>query len=191
MATAILGVEGQTSTLQHPYKNRSLKVWSCDERMDHLETAISGDPSYNQLPNADTIAYTSKILLKGPRCSCLLWDYAGAWQTQKWMLTVSYWMDHRAPNGEAGESTQGAKGICNPIGGTTIWTNQYPLELVSLAAYVSEDGLVGHQWKERPISRANFICLTTRECQGQEVRVDGWGSGLRSVLGTFGIALEM
>jgi hypothetical protein len=22
-------------------------------------------------------------------------------------------------------STQGAKGICNPIGGTTIWTNQY------------------------------------------------------------------
>jgi hypothetical protein len=34
--------------------------------MDHLETVISGDPSNNQLPNADTIAYTSKILLKGP-----------------------------------------------------------------------------------------------------------------------------
>ena len=34
--------------------------------MDHLETAISEDPSNNQLPNADTIAYTSKILLKGP-----------------------------------------------------------------------------------------------------------------------------
>jgi hypothetical protein len=32
-------------------------------------------------------------------------------QTQKWMLTVSYWMDHRAPNGGARESTQGAKGI--------------------------------------------------------------------------------
>jgi hypothetical protein len=39
--------------------------------MDHLETAISGDPSHNQLPNDDTIAYTSKILLKGPRYSCL------------------------------------------------------------------------------------------------------------------------
>jgi hypothetical protein len=36
------------------------------------------------------------------------------------MLTVSYWMDHRAPNGGARESTQGAEGICNPIGGTTI-----------------------------------------------------------------------
>jgi hypothetical protein len=51
---------------------------SCDERMDHLETAISRDPPHNQLPNADTIAYTSKILLKGPRYSCVLWDYAGA-----------------------------------------------------------------------------------------------------------------
>jgi hypothetical protein len=36
------------------------------------------------------------------------------------MLTVSYWMDHRAPNGGARESTQGTKGVCNPIGGTTI-----------------------------------------------------------------------
>jgi hypothetical protein len=35
--------------------------------MDHLEIAISGDPSHNQLPDSDTIAYTRKILLKGPR----------------------------------------------------------------------------------------------------------------------------
>jgi hypothetical protein len=47
---------------------------------------------------------------------------------------------------------------------------------VSLAAYISEDGLVGHQWKERPIGRANFICLSTGERQGQEVGVGGWGS---------------
>jgi hypothetical protein len=58
-----------------------------------------------------------------------------------------------------------------------------PPELVSLAAYESEDGLVGHQWKERPIGRANFICLSTGERQGQEVGVGVWG--------TFGIALEM
>jgi hypothetical protein len=42
-----------------------------------------------------------------------------------------------------------------------------PKELESLAAYVSEYGLVGHQWKERPIGLANFICLSTGECQGQ------------------------
>jgi hypothetical protein len=82
-------------------------------------------------------------------------------------------------------------GIYNLIGGTTILTNQYPVELVSLAAYVSEVGLVGYQWKERPIGQANFICLSTRECQGQEVGVDGWGRGWRSMWGTFGIALEM
>jgi hypothetical protein len=45
-------------------------------------------------------------------------------------------------------------------------------ELVSLAVYVAEDGLVGHQWKERPIGLANFICLSTGERQGQEVGLD-------------------
>jgi hypothetical protein len=34
--------------------------------MDHVETAISRDPTHNQHPNADTIAYTSKILSKDP-----------------------------------------------------------------------------------------------------------------------------
>jgi len=58
---------------------------------------------------------------------------------------------------------------------------------MSLAAYVSEDGLVVHQWKKRPIGLANFICLSTGEHQGQELGLDGWGS----VCGTFGIALEM
>jgi hypothetical protein len=36
------------------------------------------------------------------------------------MLTVIYWKEHRALNGGAGESTQEAEGVCNPIGGTTI-----------------------------------------------------------------------
>jgi hypothetical protein len=57
-------------------------------------------------------------------------------------------------------------------------------ELMSLAAYVSEDGLVGHQWKERPIGRADFVCLGAGEHQGGEVEVGRWGSGW----GTFGIA---
>jgi hypothetical protein len=68
--------------------------------------------------------------------------------------------------------------------------------LIVLAAHVSEDGLLGHQWKERPIGCANFICLSTGELQGQEVGLvgggvgggaGGWGRGW----GTFGIALEM
>jgi hypothetical protein len=39
---------------------------------------------------------------------------------QKWMLTVIYWIEHRAPNKGTRERIQGAKGVCNPIGGTTI-----------------------------------------------------------------------
>jgi hypothetical protein len=66
-----------------------------------------------------------------------------------------------------------------------------PLELVSLAAYVSENDLIGHQWKERPIGLANFICLSTGERQGQAVGVGGWVSSWGSVCGAFGIAFEM
>ena len=60
---------------------------------------------------------------------------------------------------------------------------------MSLVAYVSEVDLVGCQWKERPIGLANFICLSTGECQGQEVGVGGgvWGR----VYGIWGIAFEM
>jgi hypothetical protein len=47
---------------------------------------------------------------------------------------------------------------------------------MSLAAYISEDDLVGHQWKERPIGLANFICLSAGGRQGQELGVGGEGS---------------
>jgi hypothetical protein len=61
---------------------------------------------------------------------------------------------------------------------------------VSLAAYVSQDGLVSHQWKERPIGLANFICLNTGEFQGQEVgrgEVGKWaGQGMGDFWGSIG-----
>jgi hypothetical protein len=63
-------------------------------------------------------------------------------------------------------------------------------ERVSLAAYVAEDGLVGHHWEERPLGLANFICLSTGESQGQEVGVGREGSR-GGAWGTFGIAFEM
>jgi hypothetical protein len=42
------------------------------------------------------------------------------------MLTAIYWTEHRVPKEGARERTQGAEGVCSPIGGTTISTNQYP-----------------------------------------------------------------
>jgi hypothetical protein len=78
--------------------------------MDHLGTAAPRNSSHNQPLNADTIAYTSKILLKGPWYSCLLWGNASAWKTQKWMLIVSYWMEHRAPMEELEKVSKELKG---------------------------------------------------------------------------------
>ena len=46
-----------------------------------------------------------------------------------------------------------------------------PPELLSLAAYVAEDGLSGHHWEERTLGLANFICPSIGESQGQEVVV--------------------
>ena len=54
---------------------------------------------------------------------------------------------------------------------------------MTLAAYVAENGLVGHHWEERPLDLANFICPSTGECQGQEVGVGGEGGGYGGLLG--------
>ena len=58
-------------------------------------------------------------------------------------------------------------------------------DLLTLAAYVSKDGLVGYHWKERPIGLAPVL---------GNARARKWewvGRGVRGVWGTFGIALEM
>ena len=62
-------------------------------------------------------------------------------------------------------------------------------ELLTLAAYVSKDGLVGHHWKERPIGLANFICPVQGnsrakkwEWVGREVGGEGMGDFWDSIL---------
>ena len=58
-------------------------------------------------------------------------------------------------------------------------------ELLTLAAYVSKDDLVGHHWKERPIGQANFICPSTGERQGQKMGMGGgeWGGDFWDSIG--------
>jgi hypothetical protein len=64
-----------------------------------------------------------------------------------------------------------------------------PPELMSLAAYISEDGLVGHHWEERPLGLANFICRGMPGPRSGSRWVGEQGRG--RVSGTFGIAFEM
>jgi hypothetical protein len=86
-------------------------------------------------------------------------------------------MECRAPNEGARESTQGAKRVCNPIGGTTILTKQYPPELVSLGGYVAWDGLVGHQWEERPLVLQRLYAPVQGNARARKQEWVVWGSG--------------
>jgi hypothetical protein len=49
---------------------------------------------------------------------------------------------------------------------------------LTLAAYVSKDGLVGHHWKERPIGHANFICPSTANARAKKGEWVGRGVGV-------------
>jgi hypothetical protein len=71
----------------------------------------------------------------------------------------------------------------------SFWTFVFCKNLVSLAAYVSEDGLVGHHWKEAHQSCKHYL-PQYRGTPGPRSESGGgeWGGGYG---GTFGIALEM
>jgi hypothetical protein len=42
------------------------------------------------------------------------------------MLIASWWTEHGIPYGGARKRTQGAEEVYSLMGGTAIWTNQYP-----------------------------------------------------------------
>jgi hypothetical protein len=48
---------------------------------------------------------------------------------------------------------------------------------MSLAAYVAEDGLVGHQWKERPSVLGIFYVPVQGNARARKLEWVGWGAG--------------
>jgi len=44
-------------------------------------------------------------------------------------LATNHWAEQGDSNGEVREKIEGSEGVCNPIGRTTILTNQTPPEL--------------------------------------------------------------
>jgi hypothetical protein len=102
-----------------------------------------------------------------------------------------------SPNERARESTQGAGGVCSPIGGTTILSNPYPqsfLVLIKETIFTNQrKHMVGSSYicsRGWPIQSSmgdvKFLCPSIGECQGQEVGVSGLGSrGREGVDGEF------
>jgi hypothetical protein len=95
---------------------------------------------------------------------------------QMQMLAANHWADRGVPNGRVRARTEGAEWVCNPIERTknqptsctrTLWgLNHKQRELMggtmAPAAYVAEDGLVGHQWEEGPWSFGGLM----PQCRG-------------------------
>ena len=76
--------------------------------------------------------------------------------------------------------------MCFAIRGTTICTKQYPQDLVSLVAYEAEDGLVGHQWEERPLVLQRLYALVQGNAMARKREWVGWGAGQGESIGDFG-----
>jgi hypothetical protein len=72
-----------------------------------------------QTPNPDTILDAKKRIWV-----CLLRSRARALQIQRQMFAANHWTKRQVPNRGHKEGAEGAEGVCNPIGETTISTNQ-------------------------------------------------------------------
>jgi hypothetical protein len=52
-----------------------------------------------------------------------------------------------------------------------------PTRTVSLVAYVGEDGLVGHQWEERPLVLQRSYGPVQGNARARKLEWVGWGAG--------------
>jgi hypothetical protein len=63
-----------------------------------------------------------------------------------WMLTANHQIEHGDPNGGVGGRNEGAKGVCNSIGRTTISTNQTPPPELSRTKSPTKEYTWRHPW---------------------------------------------
>jgi hypothetical protein len=108
------------------YSGEKIQCQILEHRLkeSYPETAPPEDPSHIQTPNPDIISDAKKCLLTRAWCSYLLRGSVRAWQIQRQMLPANHWAKHGVPNGGVRERSEGAEGVCNPIGRTAISTNQ-------------------------------------------------------------------
>ena len=118
------------------------------------------------------------------------------------MLTAIHLTEHWVSNGGARERRQGAEVVCSCIGGTTIWTNQYPQSSQRLNH--QPEGTHGGTHCSSCICRRGWLCGTSvrgealnlvkawfpseGECHYREVGVGGLlskgrGDGIRGFSG--------
>ena len=86
------------------------------------------------------------------------------------MLAANHWTERGVPDGGVGEGTEGAEGVCSPMGeqqcqlarlsrAPWVWTTNQRIHMerpTAPATHVEEDGLVEHQWEKRPLGLVVF-----------------------------------
>jgi hypothetical protein len=121
-----------------------------------------------------------KCMLKGAFYVCLLSGPARALQIQSQMLTANHWTEWGIPNSIDRERTEGVEGVYNPIGKTTISTNQRPQSCQELShqqrsthgySCICSRGWPCHASMER---RFLFLWRLNRCCSVVELRVVRW-----------------
>ena len=144
-----------------------------------------------------------------PRSACwqepytaVSWGSARAWHLQRWMLAANHWTDHGVPSGGVRERTEG---ICNPIGRTTISTNQSSQGLnhkprSTLRGTHGSSNIFRRGWScqasmgEEALGSVEAWCPNVGKWEGREAEVGGWmgahshrskrrGDGIEGVLG--------
>jgi hypothetical protein len=61
---------------------------------------------------------------------------------------------------------------------------------VSLVAYVAEDGLVSHQWEERPLVLQSSYAPVRGNVRARKQDWVGWGAGRGESIGGFGESIS-
>jgi hypothetical protein len=56
---------------------------------------------------------------------------------------------------------------------------------MSLVAYVGEDGLVGHQWEDRPLVLRRSYATVEGNARARKPEWVGWEAGWREGIGNF------
>jgi hypothetical protein len=113
------------------------------------------------------------------------------------MITANHWTEHRVPNGVPNEGvrvrTEGAEGVCYPIGRTTISTKttQSSQGLTHQpksthggthgSSRICSRGMpCGTSMGEEALGLIQVLFPSVEECQDREVGMGGWVEGTQS-----------
>ena len=153
--------------------------------MDHLETAIPGDPSHNQPPNLTQLHMPARFCWKDPDIAVFCETMPVPGKYRSGYSQSSIWWNTGLPMEELEKVPKILKGSA------TLYVEQ-KYELSSTPRAHVSSCIRSRRWPSRPsVEReAHWSCtLYMPQLQGND-RAKKWEWGV-SVWGTFGIALEI